>query len=232
MPDVKMVFFDMEGTLLKKAATLGSGETYRSAWAALAQELGPSAFREEKETQQKWDSGAYRRNYLLWMEETIAIHRKYGLTKNLFCNVLGAFDYHAGVFEVCVSLQSRGITTVLVSGGFKHQADKAKHDLNLNHSFAACEYFWDDRGNLHHWNLLPADDEGKKEFALSMMREYGITTDECAFIGDSNNDISLAKCVRVPIAFNASQGLKDVCGHRIISQQEGAEDFKAILEFL
>lgn len=231
MNDIRMVFFDMEGTLLEKAVTLDAVQTYRSAWAALGQQLGTAAYEEEKATQQKWDNGAYGGNYVLWMEETVAIHRKYGLDKNLFYKVMNAFRYHAGVEDVCRGLRARGIVTVLVTGGFKIQADKAMQDLNLTHSFAACEYFWDEYDRLHHWNLLPADAEGKKGLALLMMKEYGFRPAQCAFVGDSDNDIPLARSVGVSIAFNATEGLREACTHKV-DQSPDQIDFRAVKEFI
>jgi len=64
---IKIVFFDMEGTLYKKAIKSKNTIVAPSAWVAIANALGETASKMELETQQKWASGGYNQNYLEWM---------------------------------------------------------------------------------------------------------------------------------------------------------------------
>jgi phosphoserine phosphatase len=103
--------------------------------------------------------------------------------------------------------------------------------LGIDHTFAACEYFFDQSsGRLVHWNLIPCDYEGKVDFMRLMMREYGISPADCAFIGDGVNDVPIAKEVGLSIAFNAAGELQEAATHSI-NQPEGKKDLKAILKF-
>jgi len=231
---IKLVFFDMEGTIFKniyaRAVRDGKGNTAANAWQALAESLGEKALKEEDETKEKWNSGKYS-GYVEWMEDTIKIHKKYGLKKKIYDKVFSGVKYHKGVGEVFKELRKKGIKTALISGGFKSQADKALRDLKIDHAFVACEYLWDEKGNLIHWNLLPADYAGKVDFMKLIMREHGLSPDECAFVGDGKNDILLAKEVETSIAFNGAEELQRVSNHSI-NQEEGKENFIEILKYI
>lgn len=220
----------MEGTLFRKAAHDARGNVAPSAWGILAKQLGPEGEKEEAKTVDKWNSGQYS-GYVEWMEEAIRIHQKFGVNKALFDLVMAGIEYHPGVEDVFQELRSRGMRTALVSGGFKAQADRALIDLKIDHGFAACEYFWDKKGDLLHWNLLPCDYEGKLDFMQLIINEHGLTVGECAFVGDGCNDIHLAQTVGLSIAFNGAPELQAVTSHSI-NQSPGEEDFRAILQFL
>ncbi len=226
----KIVFFDMEGTIFRKVVKSTNGNTAPSAWTLIAAHLGKDALAEEEATKVKWNGGGYS-GYVDWMEDTIRIHQKYGLTKDFYDKVMSGVEYHPGVKETFEILRGKGIRTGLVSGGFKSQADRAVRDLKINHAFAACEYFWDGDGKLVHWNLLPADFEGKVDFMMLIMKEHGISPRDAAFVGDGKNDVHFAKAVGTSVAFNAAKELQDVSTFSV-NQPEGREDFRAILPLL
>ncbi|MBT3407020.1 HAD-IB family phosphatase [Candidatus Woesearchaeota archaeon] len=227
---IKLVFFDMEGTIFKKVYKDAKGNTAPSAWCLLAEHLGEQALKDEEINKDKWNNKEYA-GYVEWMEDTIRIHKKYGLDKEFFENVINQIEYHPGVKETFLELKKRGIRTSLISGGFKAQSDRAQKDLKINHAFAACEYFWDDDGKLLHWNLLPCDYEGKADFMELIIKEHGLKKNECAFVGDGKNDIFLAKEVGLSIAFNGPRELQDACTHSI-NQENGNEDFIEVLKYL
>ena len=227
---IKMVFFDMEGTLFKKTIKVNHAKIAPGAWPLIAEHLGKKALAEEEATKQKWIEGKFA-GYVEWMRETIKIHQKYGLTKKYFEKIMSKIEYHPGVKEVFTELQKKRIQTALVSGGFKAQADRAAKDLKIDHAFAACEYYWGKNGKILHFNLLPCDYEGKVDFMKLIMKEHGLKKEECAFVGDGANDVHLAQACDTSIAFNAAESLQKVCTH-VINQEEGKEDFRAVLKYL
>lgn len=224
----RIIFFDMEGTLFKKTYKDSSGNTAPSAWTLLADHLGSEALIEENETKKKWNNKEYS-GYVEWMEETIKIHQKYGLTKEFYDKIMSSVEYHNGVKEVFEELKKRGIKTGLISGGFKSQADRALKDLKIDHAFVACEYLWDEKGKLIHYNLLPADYEGKVDFMKLIMKEHGVVAQDCAFVGDGRNDIPFAKAVGASISFNGAKELEEVSTYSV---RQKKEDFRAILPYL
>jgi len=226
----KLVFFDMEGTIFRKVFKDSKGYTAPSAWTLIAKHLGIKALAEEDETKDKWNAGKYK-GYVEWMEDTIKIHQKYGLDKKIYDEIMSSVKYHPGVHELFEELRERGIRTALISGGFKSQADRALKELKIDHAFVACEYLWDENGNLVHWNLLPADYEGKVDFMKLIMKEHGLKKEDCAFVGDGKNDIPFAQAVGNSIAFNGALELQKVCRYSV-NQPEGQEDFRAVLPYL
>lgn len=229
-PFPKLVFFDVEGTIFRKVVKDTHGNTAPSAWGLLSAHLGADALREDEATKVKWTSGGYK-GYVEWMEATIAIHQKYGLEKAFFDAVMNLCVYHPGVEETFAELRSNGVRTALISGGFKATADRAARELKIDHALAACEYYWSDDGKLVWWNLLPCDYHGKADFMQLISQEHGLALKDCAFVGDGRNDIPLAQAVGISIAFNGAHELQSVCTHSI-NQQQGAEDFRAILPCL
>jgi phosphoserine phosphatase len=230
MPAIRLIFFDMEGTIFRKCVEAGDTQVAPSSWFTIAQHLGDQACAEEKATQEKWNNGKYT-GYLEWMEDTIRIHAKYDLRREVFFRILEAVQFMPGVHEVFKSVHDAGIHTALVTGGFKHQANQAAKALRIKHVFAGCEYFWDDQGILTHWNLLPADYHGKVDFMRSLSKDYGYSLEELAFVGDGQNDIHLAEAVGVSIAFNGHETLREAATHSI-AQEPGDEDLRAILPYL
>ena len=227
---IKLIFTDMEGTLFKKIYKNSKGNTAPSAWTLIAEYLGKEALKEENKTKDKWNNGEFA-GYVEWMENTIKIHKKYGLNKIFFDNVISKIQYYPGVKETFKEFKKAGLRMALISGGFKAQADRAQKDLKIDHAFSACEYFWDEKGNLIHWNLLPSDYEGKLDFMNLIMKEHGLKKEECAFIGDGKNDIPFAKAVGLSIAFNAAPELQKVSTHSI-NQPEGKEDFREVMKYI
>ncbi|MBA7688781.1 hypothetical protein ES703_97270 [subsurface metagenome] len=230
MSDIKLAFFDMEGTLFREAVHWRDTQVAPSAWVAIAQHLGADAYKEEQLTQFKWQNNQYR-NYVEWMEDTIRIHKKYGLDKQSFKSILDGIDFMPRIHEVFEVLHTNRIITSLISGGFKYQADRAVRELKINHSFVACEYFWDNQNLLTHWNLLPGDFCGKIGFMKLLVKEYDISEENCIFVGDGENDRGLAANVGISIAFNGPAQLQEVSTYSV-NQESGSEDLRAILPYL
>lgn len=225
----KIIFMDLEGTLLKKAIHLDNGKVAPSAWTLLAERLGPDALRQEEETKNRWLNNGYK-SYVEWMQDTIRIHKEHGLTAALFDEVMNSVEEMPGIREAVSIFRDWGAITAIISGGFKALADRIQQSLKVAHALSGCEYFFDqETGLLDHWNLLPTDYEGKVDFMRLLMREHKIRQEECVFIGDAQNDVWMAKEVGLSIAFNAHPDLQQVCTY-IINQPLGHEDFRAVVD--
>ena len=77
--------------------------------------------------------------------------------------------------------------------------------------------------NDRDFELVPAGvDKGRTLALLSML--YGVPLQDCAAVGDSDNDLSMLKAVGTPIAMgNASQAVKEAAARVAPSNdQEGA----------
>src|ERR1700735_189014 len=189
----KIIFMDLEGTLLKKAYHLDNGRVAPSAWTLLAESLGEQALEEEEITKDKWNRGEYS-GYVEWMEDTIKLHQKYGLNQITFEQVMNSVDFMPGLENTFDQFSKWGSRTAIISGGFKHLCDRVQTKFKITHALCGCEYFFDkDTGYVEHWNLLPADYEGKVDFMRLIMKEHKVDCGQCVFIGDGKNDVAMAK---------------------------------------
>src|SRR5260221_9361253 len=155
----RLMFFDLEGTLLNKSYHLDNGKVAPSAWTLLAESMGKECLAEEEDTKDRWLRGEYA-GYVEWMRDTIRIHKKYGLTRKTFEQVMASVELMPGVEEAFETFRNAGVVTAIISGGFKALADRAQRDLKIDHALSACEYFFDAAtGTIEHFNLLPSDDK-------------------------------------------------------------------------
>lgn len=227
---IKLAIFDLEGTLFKKSYRIHGGSDFPSAWGALCAALGPEAEREDNQNRQRYYSNGYER-YSDWVKDTIRIHQKYGLTRELFNEVISSVDYHEGTDFLLSELHSRGIKVATISGGLKALADRVVVDHVVEHCYAAAEYYWKTDGMLHRWNITPTDFEHKRAVAEILCREMTISPEECLFVGDGINDVSVATYVGTSIAYNAHEDLKAVVTH-VVQQEAGCENMGVLLKFL
>jgi phosphoserine phosphatase len=207
---VKLFFFDMEGTLFRclPLAFQGTPTPYSGGlWAQLAHALGPDAVHKDAEIDGRWDRSDYG-NYMEWCDASLRSLVEFGLNREVFDRVLGRAQYNGGVANTIAALKSRGIRTAIVSGGFAEQARRAQADLGIPHAFAAVDIVWTADGRAKCWNLLPCDDRGKVDFVRLLMQEYRMVADDCAFIGDGDNDVALAKAVKTSFALNGTPALR------------------------
>ena len=226
----RIVFFDMEGTLLTKAEHLNDGKVAPSAWTVLAEKIGADCLKEEEESKDHWLAGHYPGGYMEWMLKTVQIHKKYGLRESLFHELIDSATFMPNAHAALERIHEWGCITVLITGGFKALADRVQRQLLIHHAFAGCEYFFHpETGRIEHFNLLPADEKGKVDFMLLMCKEYGYESRHCAFVGDGKNDVHLARAVGYSVAFNAQPELAKAASFAI-SQPPGKEDFMAVAD--
>jgi phosphoserine phosphatase len=219
-----LLVFDVEGTLFETKVRLQSTALDSTIWQALAQTLGPEAVAAEIETHQRWRRGEYS-SYLAWMEDTIRIHKKFGLTRSIFQQIISLAAYNSGVAGVLSNIDRERYVVVLVSGGFRELAARVQQDFQIHHAFAACEYFFGAEGSLDSYNLLPCDFEGKLDFIKLMLREYQLSSQDWIFIGDGANDVPIAKAAPLSIAFRGHPDLREVASFYI-------DDFSKIMDIL
>jgi phosphoserine phosphatase len=154
------------------------------------------------------------------------------LTRAVFEGVIASVQEMPVARRVVETFREHAAIIVIVSGGFKALADRVQQAFKIDHALSGCEYFFDPETELlDHWNLLPSDFTGKIDFMRFIMKAYRVRARECAFIGDGDNDVPMAKKVGLSLAFNAQPRLREVCTH-VIDQPRGEEDFRAVTEYL
>jgi phosphoserine phosphatase len=226
----KIVLFDLEGTLFPGVGMRADGTPSVSTWALLAEKMGPAVNAVEYEHYLKWKRGEYA-SYLPWMEDTSALFKREGMTREFFDTTIKELEYFPGVKDVFDTLHASGFLTGVVTGGFYEHAVRTSNELGVRHVYASCRYFWDDEGKLSHWELEENGLTGKVRAAEKIAEHYGASLRDCSFVGDGDNDVYIAKAVGTSVAFNGFPELKKVTTYSI-EQEKGKEDFCAILPHL
>jgi len=221
---MKLLVLDVEGTIFRIEVRLLGTKIDSTIWQSIAYALGPDAVREEVETHKRWERGAYK-NYLQWMKDTISIHRRHGLSYELFQDLISSAQYNHGVLETLSRVDRSKYELLLISGGFRELAARAQRDLKIAHSFAACEYLFGSDGTLESYNLLPCDFDGKIDFIQLMLREYDLSENAWLFVGDGANDVPIARKAPVSIGYRAHPELRKVATYAI-------DEFRELLNIL
>lgn len=204
---MKLLVFDVEGTLFKTSVKLPGTTIDSTIWQGIANALGQEAIEAEIETHKRWHAGLYK-SYLDWMADTITIHQRYGLSESLFSSLIRSAEYNPGVPEALQAIDRSEYELVLISGGFRELARRAQLDFGIRHVFAACEYLFNRTGQLTGFNLLPCDFHGKIDFIKLMLREYGLRESEWIFVGDGSNDVPIAEAAPLSIAYGGNRALR------------------------
>lgn len=238
MRNIRLVIFDMEGTIFRSKILFchNGSEYYGGIWTLLCDILGAEPRLQNQINWERWknrsnpgSSDPYK-GYSQWVEDTIILHQRHGLTKSKFQEVINAVPYFTGVADTFAALRSAGVRIALISGGLKALADRVMIDHRLDHCYAAAEYYWKGE-ELYHWNIHPTDYEHKKTLVELLHRDLGIPREECLFVGDGDNDREIAKYLDHAIAFNPSgeKILEQYCSI-VIRQQDGHEDLSEVLK--
>lgn len=232
MKKIKLAVFDMEGTVFKKTYRIMADKTFPSTWAAMCEICGPEAKADDQLNRERHEReghipGAYP--YSQWVIDTIKIHQKYGLSRDLFDEIVQSVDYFDGVEETFSILKDNDIKIAIITGGLKAQVDRIALDHRIEHCFGAAEYFWGEDGKIVHWNVMPTDFEHKQSILEILCRDLGVRRSECAFIGDGRNDKHVAGYAALGIGFNPHQELHD-SAMIVIEQEKGKENLAAVIQ--
>jgi len=187
-------------------------------WQPLAKSLGEAAVERERLTHQLWEQGHYP-HYPAWVEDTIKIHKDFGLQRDTFHALIDSAEYMDGVHEFFGQLNRSEFLPILISGGFQELIRRAQKDLGIKYGYGACEYFFDDSDGTLSWHSLKSCDfEGKYDCIKMLLRENNIS--EWVFIGDGKNDVHIAKKATLSIGINPHPSLADVVHHQVYDFSE------------
>ncbi len=130
----------------------------------------------------------------------------------------------AGTRETLQRLKQAGYRLVVISGTL----DLMLNTLLPEHPFDevyANHIGFDDEGRISHWQATPFDMEGKARLLRAVALRREIPLARCAYVGDSSNDVWVAREAGFVVAFNPkSRELEQVADVSVRS-----EDLRAIL---
>lgn len=181
--------------------------------------MGKDAEKEELKTQKRWKNGEYGSDlkgkaYMNWVKDTVTIHKKYGLSKEVLDKVINSASYVNGAENFFSRLNRSEYIPVLISGGIQNLSFKACKDLNIekHNSFSAGEYFFDINGKIDDkiTFLNTSNFFGKQEMVKIVLKKYSLNENDWIFIGDGINDVSIAQHSPISIGINPIAELKKV----------------------
>ena len=210
---MKLLVMDVEGTVFQANDQIQGTDFPSTMWQPIACALGDEAKEEERRSHEKWANNEYR-NYTEWVEDTVRIHRKYGLKSQVFFDLIQRAEYSPGVREFFSLLNREEWIPVLISGGFQNLVRRAQQELGIDYGFGACEYSFDDQGYLvDNISLQPCDFKGKVRYINTLLGEFHLNKKtDWVFVGDGKNDLHIARQAPLAFAIHPHAKLKEING--------------------
>ncbi|MGZ7047219.1 MAG: phosphoserine phosphatase SerB [Methanobacterium sp.] len=113
-----------------------------------------------------------------------------------------------GAKEAITELKKRGYKIATITGSFEVVASRMKDELDLDYAYSNSLLQKD--GVLTGEVSGPIINGSKVEVLNDIIKMENISPEECAAVGDGANDISMLEMVKLGIAFNAKQILRDI----------------------
>ena len=197
--DIKLIIFDLENVLFDKYEVEYNGKKVRlNCWDTLFYEL--NAYEKALELRKLWEEGILQ-DYFVWSNETCKYFKELKLTRKKLREVINKMPLTKNVKESLNELKRRGYKLATITGSLEELALRAKRILGLDWVKAHCKLYFNRNGFLKDWDLLPTDFYDKVECAKKIARKEKIGLNQCAYVGDGENDVFIMAEVGLSIAF-------------------------------
>jgi phosphoserine phosphatase len=186
-----LIAFDVDGTLVQEPND-------RTVWEVLNQRFTGQAAR-NVERYARYRAGEI--SYAEWVELDVRGWQEAGAKRQDLVAAFGALRLVDGARESLNALKRAGYRLVVISGTLDLMLHTLLPDPPFDDIYANHVGF-DDEGNISHWRATPFDMEGKVEAFRAVAHAWGIPIARCAYVGDSANDIWVAREAGFTLAFN------------------------------
>jgi len=181
---VKLVFFDVDGTLLQAYS-----------WQYIHKELTTWP-------QAKVHHDQFFRNqitYEEWARLDAALWKNQSLTK--ITRIISRIPYTEGAEQTLKTLKRRGIRTYLLSAGLARAAERIRRETGAVDGYTANSLTVRD-GLLTGEVKVNVSFNDKGKHVQGILRQFNLAAEDCAAVGDDPTLIPLFKKVGLAIAFN------------------------------
>jgi phosphoserine phosphatase len=206
---LKLVVFDMDGVLVD----------VRSSWQVIHQAFGAS----NRENLRLYSVGMI--SYRELMKRDIAIWGR--VRVDSIRKILSAVPIMPGALVTCETLKRAGVKTALLSAGISFLAERLQKILLLDYVYAN-KVMTDPGGYLTGEGVEVVNLLDKTKALRSLIREAMVCLDECAAVGDSQNDIPVFRKAGLSIAFNSEDEVVRKAATVVVEEK----DLTGILPFL
>jgi phosphoserine phosphatase len=186
-----LVAFDVDGTLVREPND-------RTVWEVLNERFTGRA-EQNVDRYAKYRSGEL--SYAEWVALDVGGWQRAGATRAEIIAALAPLRLVDDTRDALETLKRAGYRLVVISGTL----DLLLHTLLPHPPFDdiyANHIGFDDAGRISHWHATPFDMKGKAEAFRAVAQAWGIPLARCAYVGDSANDIWVAREAGFTLAFN------------------------------
>lgn len=186
-----LVAFDVDGTLVR-----GPGD--RTVWEVLNERFTGTADH-NAERFARYRAGEL--SYAEWVALDVRGWRDAGATRERLIAAFAPLRLVDGTRAALERLRDAGCYLVVLSGTLDLMLetllpDAPFHEVYVNH------LGFDDVGHIGYWRATPFDMEGKAQALRAVALRREIPLARCAFVGDSANDVWVARAAGFTVAFN------------------------------
>jgi len=187
--DIRLVAFDLDGTLIEGTVFI---------WQTLHQAFSTDALARRQAAE---DFRAGRIDYRQWFEEDLRLLKQAGADRRGMERVLAGLRPAQGGRRVLQELRRRGYRLAVISGSL---------DLALNYFYSEELFdhvlinrvFFDEKGHIRGGRHTPYDLDRKAEGLRLLAHKEGISTAQCAFVGDNVNDLEVMRIAGLAVAID------------------------------
>lgn len=213
---IQLIAFDVDGTLVEHPERL-------VIWQLLNRRYRGDLV---ISNQRYADFMAGKFDYETWVKLDVCEWIEAGATKEHLLEEVRTLAPISRARAVVDELKARGYRLAVISGTLDIVIDEFFPEHPFDAVFTNRIHF-DDTGRLHSWTATRYDMKGKAHALAELAERFGLTLEQCAFVGDHSNDVDAAREAGFSIAFNPKSPalieVADVVVH--------AETLDPILEF-
>jgi phosphoserine phosphatase len=181
---IKLVFFDVDGTLLR---------TY--SWQHIHRELG--TWNQAKKHRDQFFKNQI--TYEEWARLDAGLWKSQPLTK--ITQIISQIRYTEGAEKTLTTLKQRGIISYLLSAGLAQAAERIQRETDAVDGYTANDLVVRD-GLLTGEVKVNVSFNDKDKHIQRILRQFNLRAEECAAVGDDPTLIPLFEKVGLAIAFN------------------------------
>jgi phosphoserine phosphatase len=139
--------------------------------------------------------------YAEWVALDVGDWLRAGATRAQILEAISDLRLIDGTPETLAELKRRGHKLAIVSGTLDIVLDTLLPEHPFDEVFVN-RVFFDEQGALSGWEPTPYDVDGKARALREIAAREGIDLERCAFVGDSFNDVDIAREAAFAVAFN------------------------------
>lgn len=214
----RLICFDVDGTLI---------DNVEYSWEVFHDYFKVDMKRRENARKQFFDG---KISYEEWALHDIGLWKEKGAKRNDFLDAIKHLKLMDGAMETVRELKKRNLKLAIISGtvsvileSLMPYYNKYFDDVFLN------KLIFDKNGNITDIKVTPFDIYGKAEAMKIIAKRENISLNECVFVGDHRNDISVMKECGLSIAFDPKDDELRKIADVVIEKKDLREVLKHII---